>query len=435
MKTSLLAIASLLALPCSLSGQATPTASIQPSATGLNLPALNGTFQYGISASEVVDKGYSNGGVYAQTSVSGDLAYSSKSVVHPFSMLYAGGTQFGPQSGYGTSFYQSLAVSQGYLTKSWVFGLSDVVSYLPQSPTVGLSGIPGTGDLGLNPVQNGFQPSQDIISIQNNRVSNAVSGNVERRLDAFTSLSAGASYGILHFNGQSGLDSSQIFSNVGINRRINGRSSASLSATYGTFNYSSLGNGASFQIKGLSAGYQRQISHALTASVSGGPEWISSSGTLGIPSRLTYTASAALGYSVRVYTASVGYSRSINGGAGVQPGGISDTISATIQRPFGTAWAVSGNVGYARTQGLTDGPTPVNLALVGLTTSGNYDSIYAGAQVSRRLSRSFSAFASYTAIDQSYSQVTVSPIALNGIVQTFAVGISYFPRSLHLGQL
>lgn len=426
----------LFAVSCSATwAQATPTASVQPSAIGLKLPTLNGTFQYGLSASEVIEDGYTNGGVYAQTSLSGDVAYSSKSEVHPFSMLYTGGTQFGPQSGYGTTYYQSLALSQSYVTRSWVFGVSDLVSYLPQSPTVGLSGIPGTGDLGLSPVQNGLQPSQDIISIQNNRISNAISGNVERRLDAFTSLSGGASYGILHFFGNGGLDSSQISADVGVNRRINGRSSASLSATYGTFYYSSLGNGASFAIKGLSAGYRRQLSRSLSVSASGGPEWIGSSGVLGIPSRLTYTAGAGLSYSVRIYNASLGYSRAINGGAGVQPGGISDTISATLQRPFGTAWSVSGNAGYARTQGLTNSSTPVNLTLLGITSSGNYDSTYVGGQISRRLSRSFSAYGSYTAINQSYSQVGISPVALNGIVQTFALGISYFPRSLHLGQL
>lgn len=425
----------LLASPCSLLGQATPTASLQPSSIGLNLPTLNGTFQYGLSASEVVQDGYTSNGVYAQTSLSGDVAYASKSAVHPFSMLYNGGTQFGPQSGYGTTYYQSLALSQAYLTRSWVFGLSDVVSYLPESPTVGLSGIPGTGDLGLNPIQNGLQPSQDIISIQNNRVSNVTSGSLERRLDAFTSLSGGASYGILHFFGNGGLDSSQISADVAVNRRLNGRSSASLSATYGTFNYGTLGNGASFVVKGLSTGYQRQISRSLTASASGGPEWISSSSVLSIPSRLTFTAGAGLGYTVRVYNASLSYNRSITGGAGAQPGGISDTISATLQRPFGTAWSASGNAGYAKTQGLTNGPTPANLSLLGLTSSGNYDSSYIGAQVSRRLSRSFSTYASYTLINQSYSQVGNAPIALNGLVQTFALGISYFPRSLHLGQL
>ena len=425
----------LFAVPFLAWGQATPTATVVPAQSGLNLPAINGSFQYGLSAAEVIQSGYSGSGdVYAQTSLSGDLAYSSRSEVHPLSLVYTGGFQFADRSDLSTDYYQSFAISQAYLTRSWVFNVSDVVSYLPQSPTVGLSGIPGTGDVGLDPVQNGLEPSQSILSIGNSRLSNSVSGGAERRLDAFTSVSAGASYGILHFLGNGGLDSSQLSGDASINRRLNGRSSASLSASYGTFDYSSLGQGASFDTRGLSVSYQRQISRSLSGSVSGGPEWISSSSTLAIPSRLTFTAGAGLSYVVRLYRASISYTRGINGGAGVQPGGISDSVIASIQRPFGTAWSASANIGYARTQGLSDASTPASLALVGLTSSGNYDSVFAGGQVSRRLSRSLSAYASYTALNQSYSQSVASPVALNGIVQSFALGISFFPRSLHLGQ-
>jgi hypothetical protein len=426
-----------VALPSLCWGQAAPTATApRPAFAGINFPAINGNFQYGLSASEIIQSGYTNnGGLNEATNISGDLAYTTKSEVRPLSLLYTGGVQFGNQAGYGTTSYQSLGITQSYVTRSWIFGVSDVISYLPQSPTVGLSGIPGTGDIGLDPVQNGLQPSQGILTINNNRVSNTASGNVQRQLDAFTSISGGASYGILHFFGAGGLDSSQISADVAINRRIDARSSASLAATYGTYDYSNLGTGASFATRGLSASYKRQLSRALTASVSGGPEWISSSSTLAIPSQLTYTASVSLGYTIRQYNAQIGYIRGITGGAGVQPGGISDSLIGSLQRPFGNVWSVGANIGYSRTQGLSNVATPTNLALLGLTTTGNYNSVFAGAQVSRRLSRSFSAFGSYTAINQSYSQVQVSPVALNGIVQSFALGISYFPRSLHLGQL
>ncbi len=423
------------AVPCCVWGQATPTASVQPSIAGLNVPTINGTFQYGLSASEVISDGYGgDGGIYAQTSLSGDLAYTSKSEIRPFSALYTGGIQLGNQSGISNTYYQSLSVSQGYVTKSWVFGLSDSVSYLPQSPTVGLSGIPGTGDVGLTPIENGLQPSQDILSIGNARISNDVSGTAERRLDAFTSVSGSASYGILRFFGDGGLDSSQISADVAANRRIDGRSSASLAVTYGTFKYSSLGDGASFVTRGLSASYQRQLSRSINASVTGGPEWISSSSTLGIPSRAIFSGGAGLSYVVRAYNASISYSRGINGGSGVVPGGVSDSIIGSLQRPFGTAWAASANVGFARTQGISDGSTPSNLQALGLTTTGEYKSTFAGAQVSKRLSRSFSAFASYTALNQSSSQTQGASVALDGVVQSFALGISYFPHSLHLGQ-
>ena len=425
----------LSAMPCGGWGQATPAASIQPSVAGVNLPRINGTFQYGLSASEVISNGYGgDGGVFAQTSLSGDLAYASKSEIHPFSALYAGGTQLGNQSGISNVYYQSLSLSQGYVTKNWVFGLSDVVSYLPQSPTVGLSGIPGSGDVGFTPIGTDLQPTQNVLSVGNARISNTAGGTAERRLGAFTSISGGASYGILRFFGDGGLDSSQISADVAVNRRIDARSSVSLAATYGTFSYSGLGDGASFVTRGLSASYQRQLSRSISASVTGGPEWISSSSTLGIPSRVIFSGGAGLSYVVRAYNASVSYTRGINGGSGVVPGGVSDSIVGSLQRPFGTAWSASVNAGFARTQGLSDTPTTPDLALLGLVTTGDYKSTFGGAQVSRRLTRSFSAFASYTALNQSSGQTQGSSIALNGIVQSFALGISYFPHSLHLGQ-
>ncbi len=425
-----------LALPCAGLGQATPTATVQTYSSGLNLPPLNGSFQYGLSTSEIVGRGYSSsGGIYEQTSISGEAAYTAKSEVRPFNLLYTGGVQLGGQSGYSNTAFQSLAVSQGFVTRSWIFGLSDVVSYLPQSPTVGLSGIPGTGDIGFTPIQNGNNPSQNILSVGNSRVSNSVNGTIQRQLDAFTSISGGASHGILRFLGNGGLDSTQIVADIAVSRRIDARTSASVSATYGTFNYTNLGDGASFATRGLSASFQRRLSRSLDVNVSGGPEWISSSSRLGIPSRLTFSAGAGLTYTVRVYSAGLTYSRGVNAGSGLQPGGISDSAVAFLQRPFGNTWSTSANLGYARSRGLSNQQTPASFVLLGLTNSGNYDSTYAGLQISRRISRSFSAFTSYTAMDQSYSQLPVSPTALNGLVQSFAIGISYFPHSIHLGQL
>ncbi len=68
-------------------------------------------------------------------------------------MLYAGGVLFGNRYGQGVRPFQTFAVSQGLVTAAWIFGISDSVSYLPQSPTTGLSGIPGVGDLGSQPIQ------------------------------------------------------------------------------------------------------------------------------------------------------------------------------------------------------------------------------------------------------------------------------------------
>ena len=345
--------------------------------------------------------------------------------------------QLSNQSGVDTTFFQSLALAQGYNTRSWSLGVSDNVSYLPQSPTVGLSGIPGTGDLGLFPIDGANTPSQSVLTYNNNRVSNTVTGNISRRLTSRTSLSGDASYGILHFFGRGNLDTSQVGANALVSHSFDARTSGSLIASYSIYSYSA-GGDSSYQSRGVSASVQRQVSRYLSASASGGPLWINSSSTLGIPSRLTVSAGLNLTYTRRNYNGGLFYSRNTNGGSGIQPGAITDSVGAVYYRSLGRDWSASTNLGYSRTDGLSQGPTAVNLGVLGFNTLGSVSSIYGAAQVSRRLGERFSVFGSYSGSSQSYDNAaslgSVSPYALNGVIQSFSVGLSFYPRSVHLGQ-
>ncbi len=85
-------LASVVCLPLSVRGQADAPATVtntMPTGNfGFNLPTHLGTLSYGLSASEMLQTGYSNG-VNASTSLSGDLAYISNSERDPFSLVYA----------------------------------------------------------------------------------------------------------------------------------------------------------------------------------------------------------------------------------------------------------------------------------------------------------------------------------------------------------
>ena len=76
-------------------GQAEPSAisgvPYTPGRTLSTLPDVDGTFQYGLNAAEVVQTGYAgNGGTATSTSLSGDVTYFTKNQSRPFSLLYAG---------------------------------------------------------------------------------------------------------------------------------------------------------------------------------------------------------------------------------------------------------------------------------------------------------------------------------------------------------
>lgn len=63
----------------------------------------------------------------------------------------------------------------------------------------------------------------------------------------------------------------------------------------------------------------------------------------------------------------------------------------------------------------------------------NYSGVYAGLQVSRKLSRSFSCYANYTGMSQSASSPGGQQNVFSGISQMFAVGLTYSPGPIHPG--
>jgi hypothetical protein len=176
--------------------------------------------------------------------------------------------------------------------------------------------------------------------------------------------------------------------------------------------------------------YQRTLSRSFSVSGSVGPQWVSSSDSALIPNSLDIAVSAGLTYVHRFTHASVGYSRGVNGGSGVLPGAVSDSISAAVSRAYGRNWVASLTGTYVRSSGLAQfatgtSSTPTNVV---------FDTDYAGVQVTRRISEAFSAYASYTAQNQSYNNLFAAQNAFSGTSQIFGIGITFTPRSTRLGQ-
>jgi hypothetical protein len=421
--------------------QAVPTAeSPMSSNLGPNLPSLDGVVHYALSASEIIQYGYYGpGNVSHATDLTGDVAYTSQSTVRPFSLLFAGGVVLANQSGQGTSTFWNVAASQGYVTRHWVFNISDSFSFLPQSPTTGLSGIAGVGDLGAFPVQGpSAGPAGGILTVSGDRISNGLSGSVERQVAANTSISGSGSWGVLHFLGDNqgeGLDSTQVSGVVAVNQRLDARSSVSVNAVYSTYYYTGAGSGPDepdFATKGVNLSYQRVLSRSLSASVSVGPQWVSSSDSALIPSALNVAVNAGLSYGYHNTHASVSYTRGVNNGSGVLPGALSDGVSGSVGHTYGRDWVGSLSAAYTHTSGLTQVTNGTSL----VPTNEIFDTVYGGVQVTRRISTHFSGYASYTVQNQTSNNlnpITV-PNALNGTSQTFGVGITFTPRSTNLGQ-
>ncbi len=324
------------------------------------------------------------------------------------------------------------------MTRRWVFNIADSFSFLPQSPTTGLSGIPGVGDLGSDtsagPVEQG--PAGGVLSVAGNRIANSLDGSVERQISHNTSISGSGLWSVLHFldDNTGGLDSSQVSGTVALNRRLDGRSSVSVNAVYSTFSYSGTTSGVNepdIETRGINVSYQRLLSRTLSKQ-----RLRRSAMGLQLEQHTDSVVAqcgchcGSLSYSRGFTNASLNYSHGVNAGSGVLPGAIADTISGSLAHSYGRTWVASLNGAYTHTSGLTvlTNGTPA------VPVNEVYNTVFGGGQLTRAISTHFSAYVSYTAQNQSNNYTLPGQNALNGTSQTFGIGVTYTPRSTRLGQ-
>ena len=424
-------------------GQAAPTAVPVETQTpaGTTTPRLSwvdGTVHYALSASEIVQFGYyGNGNVTSATALSGVVGYTSLSAVHPTSLLIASGVILG-QGGQGTTTFQNVAISQSLIGKKWVLNAMDSFSFLPQSPVTGVAGVPGINNPGTVPIDGPSQgPAGGVLTYSGNRISNMLSGTIERRLTGRTSISGSGVWSILHFlDENNGLDTSMTTGQVGINHQIDRRNSVSLSGVYSTFNLTNLLNlyppgfpssDITYQTKGVNLAYTRLWTRSLSTDVSAGPMWISSSAAPLIPNRLNFYVNGGMSYNRQLSNYNVRYMHGVNGGSGVQPGALSDSVTAAAGRTFSARWAGSASLVYTRTSGL--------LAISQTNSiNGITNTEYGILQLNHSFSRTLSGYASYTAQNQSFNQGVLVPNAFNGMSHIFGIGVSWTPRATRLGE-
>jgi hypothetical protein len=421
-------------------GQALPAAEAAPISTGFALPTTLGSLQYAVSASQSLIWGYyGNSGEVSATNLSGDVAYLSNSKLHPFSMIFSGGRSFS-EAGQESYSYLNLAFSQVANVGRWNFIVSDTVSYLPGTPSAGLSGVPGVGDLGINPVQVGGDTGQGVLTDYSNRVSNAAAGSVSRQITGKTSLNASGSYSIMRFLGDSltspsansgGLDSDSATGGAGIRHEVDSRNS--FGGNYSYANYSYTGNSfgvpePGFVSQTISAFFAHQFTRKLSFSAAAGPQWttISNSGSgsmYGSGAALSLFADVSASYIGKSTTTSLVFTRSTNSGYGSTGGGISNSVVLGANRRVATVWNLSASSTYTQTSSLPIAGVPSYLV----------NTYVEGVQISRAFARSFSGFASYTVEDQHYSGSSAVNI-FSGLEQVVGFGVTYSPAAFHLGR-
>jgi hypothetical protein len=395
------------AATATLAAQAVPAAASSPHFT---LPTIQGTLNYSVSLTQRESIGYNGENASnSSTSISGNLGFLSASETHPFSAVYSGGYLSGTAAG-TSPFFQNLALSQSYQTKNYSFVAADSLSYLPNTPAIGLSGLPGLGDLGAAPL-GGLPGSsgQDALSQLATHISNNASGTAERRLTGSTEVDLSGAYDTERFLGSvSAIQSNQYSGTGALSHRINARSSLAASYTYGQFSY--IGESFSFVSQGVSAQYARQVTRKVHVLLAAGP--------------ISYTANLALTYAGEFTSASLSYNRATTSGSGLTFGSRNDTASLTLSRRLLRSFDSSLAFRYGSTNSLqTQTLAPLDS-----------QAYIASLQLNRTLTRTTSLYVSYSAIEQSYSGAAAGALnPLGGLSQTIALGLTYSPRSFHYG--
>ncbi|MHB1674823.1 MAG: hypothetical protein ACYCSP_11325 [Acidobacteriaceae bacterium] len=398
-----------------------------PAATVHGLP-VSGDLHYDFNYSQMAE--FSGGlGDWQMSTLSASASYANGKDRFPFSMEYGGGyiwTIAGPS--YGSGLFQHMFLSQGIVGRKWNVVGSNDISYLPEAPTTGFSGIPGIGEpIG---VPSPSPPSvQSILTVNTYVVANNTQAELGEKLNRTTLFSAGGSYDLFLYPDGNGINMNMTAANAGPTWQLNARNSLMGDYLYSQFSFPDYH--FSMTTNAATLGFQRAWSRKITTNISAGPQWLSSSQSATMPSSLGVIVNAAVNYQFQLDSASLVYSHGVSGGAGYLLGAELDTVTANFSRGFGKKLTVGVDASYMRTASLGNN-TPEN-SLLG--NYGVYDAEFAGVQATRQLSRHISAFANYTAMAQSSSSAVAVPVnVLNGLMQLVGFGIDYSPRGRHLRQ-
>jgi hypothetical protein len=311
--------------------------------------------------------------------------------------------------------------------------LADSVSYLPETPTTGLSGIPGLGDLGVNPVQIGPDTPQGALTAYSNRVDNASTLSIQRQLTGKTSANVSGSYILTRFvnNGNSsntgldGLDSDLIVGGGGFNHQMSARTGFGGNYSYSRYTFSGSALGAvapSFTSQTASAQFTHQFTRKWSMSAAAGPQWTTIN-LAGQTEQLGAYADVSTGYSGHFYQTAASFVHSTNSGYGVAGGALSDGVSGSVGRIFAVVWNFSASAAYTHSSAL---PVPGVIPFTVNTT-------VASAQVSRAIVRNLSGYASFTVEKQANTGLATADL-FSGAAKVVGFGLTYSPSSKRIGR-
>lgn len=390
-------------------------AQVSASATASPLTPTARGFQYafryseGVLTSNAID-------TIQMSNVSGSVAYANAEKQKPFTMQYAGGYTWnlaGPD--YQSGQFHRMDLTQGFVSRRWKLNLEDDVSYLPQAPTTGFSGVPGIGEVIGTPNPNP-STNQSILTLNTHILDNNARGTLDHTLSYSTTLRIGGNSDVLHYPDGNGIETRSTNATAMLIRRLTGRTS--ILADYRFIQYGYPGRNLTYDTQTGQAGLRHLFTRNLAIDLQGGPQWIISTNSSVVPSKLTYAADASITYIKKWTSLGASYIHDTNGGSGYMLGGIVDSAGGNLQHHFGENVTLGITGGYSRTSALDTNNT----------ITGEFGAVQGTWQLGRLM-----VFANYTGTGQSMN----SPLPVNVLNQTlnsFSFGFGLSSREVRVRQ-
>ena len=441
--------------PAPAFGQGAPPVVVNdnPPISGLDQPSLEPNIQPrsmllgGVEASESIDSNIGSDARPAWHSVSRGLAGLTLQRLwsrYQVAAAYVGGAGYYNAAGSGWKQIHELQAQQSMLWRTGQLTVRDSFSYLPEG-AFGYSSYGGAGgfQLGLGGLgtgmgmlgsgfggQYGILGSQQIGALgQSPRFTNVTVLDVVQGLSPRSSVTAAASYGLVHFTDstQGFINSQQAGAEAGYNYSLSRKDQIAVTYGFQSFHFPAEVGADNFTTQLVQGMYGHRISGRMDFVIGAGPQWTQIHDPItGTSTRLSAAGRVSLRYRFRVTYATASFERFQSNGSGFFAGSQSNIAQVQLSRPLGRKYNAFANLGFAHNQRLQSAALGVAAA------SYNYG--FAGFAVRRQFSYNWGAFLGYQWNDQVFDTCPVVGTFCNRIAvrHVATIGVDWHFRPIRI---
>lgn len=362
--------------------------------------------------------GLSMGDVF--TRISGRFALRRSRATGETDLSYSGGGMlYRRRDSFDRSFHRA-GLTKTFITPRWNLLAADHFEYLPDAPFFEYgSSTSGTG------FQPGLSPNDAVLVGDNEpRYSNRAALEVTHTLSARSSLTAGASYGLLRFLNVGLLGNSTYNYSGGLNHMVTRRDTLGVRYTDKRFVFQT--SDATVVSHSPAFVLEHRVENRILAHVEAGPElYVISEAPNRSLTHWTWAAEAGFEFAAHKSTFASSYSHGASDGSGVMVGSELHAAMGRVEQRLSSQWSAAVEGSWSRSESITPGPAALSNLTVFMGTAG----------IERRVTPFASVYLRYAYANESRPQTCAELSCVAGLNRQMAeVGFKIARSSGRLAQ-